>query len=228
MPNNRYKFYQVSQDFGEEITEFIIRLKWAAQTCEFGDFLTGNGAAFKVNVLEDALIDRFIIGLNSQKIQQALLSEKEQKFDTICNIALNMELSQREVLAMKPIKQHAAELGAVNAIRNNQSKVFKPCRRCARKHDEKNCPASKWQCFSCLKYGPGMQSKSKSVKRKKQQRMQVEQSTCQECSIGVSTWHQNNGQSKLGATGNFIKNSNHRLTNKKSSYPVNVKGRFTR
>lgn len=64
-----------------------------------------------------------------------------------------MELAQREIQAMKPLKQHVVEFGEINAMKNGQLRMFKPCRRCGRKHDEKNCPAIKWQCFSCLKYG---------------------------------------------------------------------------
>lgn len=148
----RYKFNKIVQEQGETISDFIVRLKAAAQNCEFGDFLTGNGTAFKNNALDDALIDRFIVGLCSEKIQQKLLNEKSATFDEVCKTAVSMEVTQREVKAMQPMGQHAVNAD-VKAIKSKSSQNTKQCRRCGRRHDEQKCPAKNWQCFACGRQG---------------------------------------------------------------------------
>lgn len=77
----RYKFNKMAQESGEAMGDFVIRLKAAAQTCEFGDYLDGDGTAFQVHALEDALIDRFIAGLSNDRIQHKLLNETETSFE---------------------------------------------------------------------------------------------------------------------------------------------------
>lgn len=42
----RYKFNKIVQDSGEAIGDFVIRLKAAAQHCDFGDYLDGDGTDF--------------------------------------------------------------------------------------------------------------------------------------------------------------------------------------
>lgn len=153
--SERYKFNKISQEKGEAIGDFVIRLKAAAQSCEFGAFLTGNGAAFKNAALEDALIDRFIVGLNSDKIQQKLLNETETDFGKITSTAVSMEITHREVQSMKPMTQHAVNVQAetyAHKLRSGQSH-FNACKRCGRKHDESKCPAVNWECFVCTKKG---------------------------------------------------------------------------
>lgn len=83
----RYKFNKIAQENGESIGDFIVRLKAAAQSCEFGDYLTGQGTSFKTKALEDALIDRFIVGLCNEKIQQKLLNLHTDTFEH--NVKLN-------------------------------------------------------------------------------------------------------------------------------------------
>lgn len=73
-------------------------------------------------------------------------------------IATTMEITQREVRAMKPFSQHAVEVSETctetYAVKQqNQSKKFEPCRRCGRRHNEQHCPAVDWQCFTCSKRG---------------------------------------------------------------------------
>lgn len=149
----RYKFSKMVQESGEVISDFVVRLKAAAQLCEFGDFLTGEGEAFKIATLENALIDRFIAGLSDDRIQQKLLNDTSDEFESISSLAISMEITQREVRAMKPLTQHAVDVAETYAVRDGQAQRFRPCRRCGRRHNEQNCPAVNWECFTCLQKG---------------------------------------------------------------------------
>lgn len=54
----RYKFYKATQETGETLSDFIVRLKSLSQTCKFGDFLDGEQGdvgKFKLKVLDEAL-----------------------------------------------------------------------------------------------------------------------------------------------------------------------------
>lgn len=86
----RFKFSKSNQEQGESISEFIVKLKSLAQSCEFGTFL------------DDALTDKFIVGLRSEEIQQELLQHPDVKFDKCCERALNIEMSVKEVKSMNP------------------------------------------------------------------------------------------------------------------------------
>ena len=58
-----FKFYNAKQEEGESISNFLVRLKHLASTCEYGSFL------------KRALRDKFVCGLKDDKIQEKLLSE---------------------------------------------------------------------------------------------------------------------------------------------------------
>lgn len=120
----RYKFNKAIQQPGETISEFIVRLKSLAQTCRFGEFkvplkvvekaenkaketevvVDGKDVVsnYKLLILDEALTDRFIVGLNNSKIQLRLLNKDDLTFEECCLMALNMELSEKESQAIQP------------------------------------------------------------------------------------------------------------------------------
>ncbi|XP_037034304.1 uncharacterized protein LOC119073094 isoform X2 [Bradysia coprophila] len=170
----RYKFNQVVHETGEKISDFIVRLKSVSQKCKFGDFLeneTGaNIANYKMKVLDEALTDRFIVGLKNEKIQQALLSEDKYNFEQCCEKALQMEMVQKETKSLQPSVIKAIRSNEKNSqqrsrsiSRSNGKSNFKErsgnrsngtqCGRCGRSHDEKTCPARDWKCYKCQKVG---------------------------------------------------------------------------
>ena len=128
----RYKFNKAIQEEGEAISEFIVRIKSLSQSCRFGDFLdleiteqrknvpvSSNTkdegltssvitslASMKSKVLDDVLIDRFIIGLRNIKIQQSLLNDDPISFEQCCNNALNMEMSEKASKSIQPSITH--------------------------------------------------------------------------------------------------------------------------
>ena len=65
-------------------------LKKLSIHCNYGEFLNR------------ALRDRFVCGLNNGKIQNKLLYTSSLTFDTACNIAISMELAERNSREFRP------------------------------------------------------------------------------------------------------------------------------
>ncbi|KAJ6647087.1 hypothetical protein Bhyg_02307 [Pseudolycoriella hygida] len=180
----RYKFNKAVQQSGESINEFIVRLKSLAQTCKFGEFKTpakvtekakketeavvDNVSNYKMLILDEALTDRFIVGLSNSKIQQRLLDKDELTFEECCLLATNMELAEKESQAIQPKSfvnkvttfqsQSKSKLNnrrgrSKSRSREVKDSVDKECRRCGRLHNPNTCPAVNWKCFVCQKTG---------------------------------------------------------------------------
>lgn len=80
----RFKFYRTVQQNGESIAYFIVRLKTLSQNCKFGDFLSDAAVAtYKTKALDEALVDQFITGLQSEHIQQVLLNDDSNDFEVL-------------------------------------------------------------------------------------------------------------------------------------------------
>lgn len=145
-------------------------MKNLSRYCEFGRFL------------EEALRDKFVCGLNSERIKQRLLTEDGLTFERACEIAVGMELAGYQTRVMmlegnivrvnqldhkskshgklkeessqnKPNKQS----NYMQANRQSSSKAFpakQACKRCTRAHKDYNrCPAINWRCYTCNQMG---------------------------------------------------------------------------
>ena len=97
----RFKFYKRQQKAGEPVKDYIASLRALAHTCEFG------------TTLNEMLRDRFVMGLNNEKIQQTLLAETELNFDRAVSIATARETASKDVQAMTS--------GSVNYVPGSQS-----------------------------------------------------------------------------------------------------------
>lgn len=85
----RFKFMSRKFEVHESLSDFIVDLKFLADTCEFKDFL------------DHALSDKLIWSVNSS-IQKRLLDEPITKtFQEICSIALSMEMVAKNVEEMQ-------------------------------------------------------------------------------------------------------------------------------
>lgn len=168
----RYKFNKAVQEQGETISEFIIRLKSLSQTCLFGDFLDNeNGESvgnYKLKILDESLTDRFIVGLVNEKIKSHLLGDDKLTFEECCAKALRMEMIQIESKSLQPMSIKAIKKNSFpksqsksnfqnnnfdNSKRFNRDNKSSQCRRCGRYHNEQTCPAQKWKCYTCNKFG---------------------------------------------------------------------------
>lgn len=189
----RYRFYKAAQETSETLSEFIIRLKSLAQTCKFGDFLDAEVGEevgkYKLKILDEALTDRFITGLRNEKIKQHLFNDDAADFEKCCQKALQFEMVEKESRSKtdasvnnirgnanrsRSVKRSSADSQNSNKsfARNrsqSQNKTNSECRRCGRHHDERNCPAREWKCYTCQKTGhiaPMCRSKSSAENKK--------------------------------------------------------------
>ncbi|XP_053960352.1 uncharacterized protein K02A2.6-like [Anastrepha ludens] len=181
--SERYKFFNAMQEEGETISDYIVRLKFLSQECEFGDFITNEHAKdvayLQQKHLNEELLDQLIRGLRSERIQQKLMDDLTSNFDKACEIALQLELTKQGQIEMRS--------NTVNSLKNESNgnrekhssqkksdwkhknqkipqkskkpsdeisvQKFNKCKRCGRKHDEKKCPAVNWECFKCKRKG---------------------------------------------------------------------------
>ena len=124
----RYRFYRAVQEDGESISEFIVRLKSLSQTCQFGDFIEGkdnNVGKYKLQILNDALTDRFIIGIRNNKVQQLLLDNDKLSFEECCRKALNIEMAEKESKAIYPSSMNSVNTYSSQKSQRHQSKYNK-------------------------------------------------------------------------------------------------------
>ena len=132
-----FKFYQINQGV-LTVAEYIVKLRNAAATCEFGTFL------------ERALRDKFVCGLSNDSIQRKLLSEKDLTFEKACQSALSMEAVSEKTKELNS----ATSACVINAVKPKyKSQSQKRCGRCDRTHKPGVCGAKEWKCYSCGRKG---------------------------------------------------------------------------
>ncbi|XP_055701692.1 uncharacterized protein K02A2.6-like [Phlebotomus papatasi] len=166
----RYKFHKAVQEEGESISDYILRLRGLAETCDFGQYIptsTGDAGKLKQLAFEDSLCDRFTSGLRSEYIQTRLIAEGHTSFAKMCDFALNLEMAfnEEKVIHGNGSEQKVSHVGRSRARgkqpkkpekkRSQSRREDKPqCRRCGRySHDPEQCPAKNWTCFVCNKKG---------------------------------------------------------------------------
>lgn len=133
----RHKFHRVQQETGEKLSEFVVRLREAAEQCQYGDFLSANtcGAhlgALRQMALEDRLLDAFVMGVKSKRIQQALLETEPKSLKEAYDRATTIEMAYEErnvqevnvVKKADPVGGHLDDqsTGEVNFVRGAKQK----------------------------------------------------------------------------------------------------------
>ena len=81
----RYKFHRRNLVEGQSIREFSVKLQKLAKTCEFGGYR------------DEALRDRLVCGITSQKIRRKLLRVVDLSLKKAVDIADGMELTEKEI-----------------------------------------------------------------------------------------------------------------------------------
>ena len=79
----RYIFFKRDRRAGENVKEYIAELRKLSEHCNFG------------NILQESLRDRFVCGLNDEKVQQKLLASKDLTLQTAVDTATAMEAAAR-------------------------------------------------------------------------------------------------------------------------------------
>jgi hypothetical protein len=154
----RFHFFKRDRKTGESMNEYVAELRHLSEHCVFGD------------QLNDYLHDRFVCGLNSQAIQQKLLSAKDLKLDSALDIARSCEAASRDsklIGAAMPSGSH--EVHAVGGVHNAEceevhrlghfsnhakSNSTRECYRCGKPdHLANECPYKGYNCRKCGKVG---------------------------------------------------------------------------
>nr|XP_054930096.1 uncharacterized protein K02A2.6-like [Dermacentor andersoni] len=100
----RFKFNRRHQLEMESVSAFAIELRHMAAKCTFGTFL------------DDALRDRFVVGLRNVAIQATLLKRKELNFETACDLAKAAELAERESKSFRSSNGNLRMDEAIHAV----------------------------------------------------------------------------------------------------------------
>lgn len=79
----RFKFHKKTQREGEGVADYVVALKDLSTHCDFGNFLN------------KALRDRLVCRLYKELIQKRLLTEAYLTFKKACEIALAMEMADK-------------------------------------------------------------------------------------------------------------------------------------
>nr|CAI5830042.1 unnamed protein product [Callosobruchus analis] len=130
----------------QSVADYIVELRKLASSCSFGEFL------------DDALRDRFVCGIRSEQLQRQLLSDDKLSFKTACQRAQAAELAENQVKDLASSTDNPTH--AVQRYpekKYNKSPVTRlnsgMCKNCGRTHGKDQCPAARWKCFACGKYG---------------------------------------------------------------------------
>lgn len=148
----RFRFYQRQQQAGEDIKAYVVALRKLASSCSFGEYLP------------IALRDKFVLGLNSERIQRRLLTEKDLTLTKAIEIASVMEMAGRDTEELNPqahkagVKEEIFRTAVAPATANwKQRPPLRPkpaCYRCGNTdHDSRTCRFKNQTCHLCGKMG---------------------------------------------------------------------------
>ncbi|KAG0425570.1 hypothetical protein HPB47_027276 [Ixodes persulcatus] len=100
----RFNFNRGYQQETESVSTFAVELRYVAAKCAFGNFL------------DNALRDRFVVGLRNPAIQAALLKKRELNVETACELARATELTEDESKGFRPSESVVPGEGSVNSV----------------------------------------------------------------------------------------------------------------
>lgn len=121
----RHKFNSRVQRETEPFENFLFDLRKMAELCDFG-------------ILKDQLIkDRIVVGVNSDKLREKLLSHKQLTLHIAIDICKAYELTQHRLKEM----ENTAEVDKIN--------IVKDCGYCGNNHPKGRCPAYGKFCTVC-------------------------------------------------------------------------------
>ena len=140
----RYSFYKCQQSCDQSVNSYVAQLSQLTEHCEFGGFLN------------DALRDKFVLGLQSEATQKRLLSEKNLTYQKAIDIAVAMEVAAKD---LKEVGSHGttSSLGATASAVHKVSSASGGKNRCwccnRTNHTPENCFYKSAQCHACGKTG---------------------------------------------------------------------------
>ena len=175
----RFHFFKRDRKRGETVSDYITELRRLSEHCAFGD---------QLNVY---LRDRLVCGLNSESIQQKLLSIKDLDLSKALNTARSYESASRDARLIhsggevsgssagvhQTSRWMQEEANAGECIHKIQGKAMgsdtRECYRCGNQgHLANVCPFATYSCRRCGKVGH-LQKKCRSTEKKKDSNAQV-------------------------------------------------------
>ncbi|XP_067939752.1 uncharacterized protein [Watersipora subatra] len=150
----RAKFREVKRSPSESVSEFVLKLRSQARTCEF-----------QAN-LEENLLEQFRIGVNSKTVRDrisAMPADRQADLSEVVAIARQVEIEEK-LDSMSVTTPPAVDVSAVRKQRRHGKKSSTPsstvkkkaCFRCmSEKHlsSSTDCPALHRNCNTCHKKG---------------------------------------------------------------------------
>jgi RNase H-like domain found in reverse transcriptase/Reverse transcriptase (RNA-dependent DNA polymerase)/Integrase zinc binding domain len=137
----RFKFFSLSQKSGQSFEQFLLELKCASQSCEFGE------------QTESLIRDRIVLGIQNKNTQERLLRDTSltlQKAANFCRAAEESNHYAREVqqtVSVEAVKQKKSP-----QVWNKQGSELSEsydCKSCGYKHKRLQCPAYGKMCNYC-------------------------------------------------------------------------------
>ncbi len=138
----RFTFSKRNQEDGESVSDYILALKRLSKHCNFE------------RTLAERLRDRFVPGLKKEGMQRRLLTEKTLTWESACQIALSMEMAEKDTQSLKSKPTN----GQVNRVQNRHDRQpsrhsKQNCFRCNGPHDAEKCFHKTKTCHLCSKVG---------------------------------------------------------------------------
>ena len=136
----RFSFYKRDRKSGESVNEYIAELRRLSENCNFG-----------VN-LDTYLHDRFVCGLNSESVQQKLLTIKTLTLDSALETARSFEKAYKDARAIRggPVEENIHRVDVSKRKEGDK----RECYRCGSTYHLANkCGFLDSTCFGCGKKG---------------------------------------------------------------------------
>ena len=149
----RLKFNSRIRQTGESVSTFMTELRQSSKHCDFGESLN------------DMLRDKLVCGINDSRIQRRLLSELNLTFQKAFDLALAMEIADKDTQGMQKATrfQHSdvhvlqpksfLKKSSFPVSSRSSSTTGSHCYPCGTSHAEKNCWAKEVTCYYCHKKG---------------------------------------------------------------------------
>ena len=141
----RFKFNSRFRRAGESVATYVAELRSIAQTCNYG------------SSLDEMLRDRIVCGINDDRIQQRLLSEKGLTYKKALELSQGLETAAKNVRELQSAKQEPAQVHKVTPGRRGgvqTAGVARGCFRCGNTaHAPTDCPFKGVRCHNCGKVG---------------------------------------------------------------------------
>ena len=126
----RFYFGQRNQKEGKTIADYIAELRRLSANCDYGDFLT------------QAFHNHLVAGIQSEVLQQQLLSKETLTLDEAVKISQGFKAAELNVKALKCAEPAASTVGRLNT--KPVPKPAVPCYRCGRgNHSPDQCKLKK-------------------------------------------------------------------------------------